>query len=182
MRSLGVDNPYLISLDGDNLIELKWLPWLFKHLDKDDNDTGAHIYSGSDAGCTGRVGIWRATFDQINGYEENMPHPGGYEDVEMPRRAYALHGQNRGKCHERSKRGSVTGYTGCGYSLPNDDDPAISGNDAKTKNCDPRRCLAMNGKKQSWGAQNSKNMNWCYKFNPEGDPKRWMEGRHIYAT
>jgi len=149
LKGQGCDEPYLVNLDGDNIIKEEWLPWLFDLLNREK--IGLHMFGGMDAGCTGRVGVWKSTFVAINGYEESLPFPSGYEEIEISHRSNVLHGNCAMKYNKRKKS-----YPGCGYSIPNDDNLHVALNQAKVANCDAQRCGTL-----SWGKQNAKNISYC---------------------
>ena len=162
LKGKGCDEPYLMNLDGDNIIKEAWLPWLFDLLE--DERVGLHMFGGMDGGCTGRVGIWKLTFVAIHGYEESLPYPSGYQDIEIGHRAKAYHGFCRAKFGKKQKS-----YPGCGYSIPNADDWKIALAEAKVVNCDAERCGKL-----SWGAQNTKNMEYCHE--KKGRPSMQRHG------
>ena len=143
----------LINLDGDNIIKEAWLPWLFNMLSQNTNSSGAHRYKGDDGGCTGRVSMKAQVFKDINGYDEAMPYPSGYEDIEIVQRCQVHTGE------ETKIWGKQKAYPGCGYSIPNDADQIVALGEAKVRNCDPDRCGNL-----SWGQQNGKNMNYYEKL------------------
>ena len=153
LKEQGCNEPYLLNLDGDNIIKEAWLPYLFDWLQ--DERIGLQMFGGMDGGCTGRVGVWKSTFMAINGYEESLPYPSGYEDIEISHRAKALHGF----CCKKFTKKKMKSYPGCGYSIPNADDWKIALGEAKVVNCDVKRCGKL-----SWGAQNTKNMDYCHSL------------------
>ena len=143
---------YLVNLDGDNVMKEAWLSWLFSMIetDKKERNDRACVYKGDDGGCTGRVGIWANIFQKIKGYDEELPFPSGYEDIEI------LH-----RCAVATKRKFYTWagqklYPGSGYSIPNHEDPKTALGLAKFTNSDPGRCRNL-----KWGQQNSRNMQYA---------------------
>ena len=166
MRVALCDEPYLVNLDGDNIMYEKWLPWLMQTISNTPitstgPPTGLHAFRGLDGGCTGRVGVWKNTFLAINGYEEKFKFPSAFEDIEITWRASCLPGSPH--IPKFKYKGPGKAYPGCGYSISNadrvytDNTRGLKKNDprllAKTLNCDPDRC-----KGKHWYLQNSENI------------------------
>ena len=149
----GGQDQYLVNLDGDNVMKDAWLPWLFHMLVSAEDSGGAHSFAGDGGGCTGRLGIWARPFLKIASYEESLPYPSGYEDIEILHRSEELMGFKPRKYRKQKQ------YPGCGYSIPNDADPKIALAAAKVIHCDPARCGTL-----TWGQQNTKNMDYCNKL------------------
>ena len=113
---------YLINLDADNIMNPQWLRTMFQTVDaavKDPDLPKCHSWRGDDGGVTGRVGLFAQTFKLVNGYDESLPYPSGYEDIELPQRVGTATGIPIPK-KSRTGRKNLS----AGYSIPNDPEDA----------------------------------------------------------
>ena len=52
-----------------------------------DQTSSVAQWPGEDTGVTGRVSILANVFSTINGYDQDLPNPTGYQDIEIMKRA-----------------------------------------------------------------------------------------------
>ena len=137
----------LINLDCDNVIDTEWLLESSKKMHQEiiNERKGCWRFSGDDSGCTGRIGVVAEVFAYSRGYDQGLPCPSGYQDIEFAARA--------GRCTGFGRQ-SMMRKPWCGYSLPNDQRLKTAQNWAKIANTAPEY------QTMTWHQQNLTNMTY----------------------
>lgn len=111
-REANQERHILISLDADNILAQDFCRGFVQDPQIADKLNlplevmwGFRFMSGTDSGCTGRVGCPEETFLQVGGYDQEML-PTGYQDLDLWERF----------C---SAGVGIKLYTPCGWSIPN---------------------------------------------------------------
>ncbi len=148
-------NLVLVNLDGDNILGQRFVPQLLELIHPaSSNDVRPDFvrFKGNAAGVTGRLACRASLFVGLNGYDEGMPYPSGYQDIDLCNRARRTQVAVWGQSNVRS----IKAVEGSGSAIPNDlDNVRVALGAAKVVNCsDAARAL-------TWGAMNGKNMQYA---------------------
>ena len=125
----GEESDLLINLDADNVLSAVWLREVPRRVAK-SREAGRVVwrFGGDDGGCTGRIGVVSWVFEATNGYDEELPYPTGYQDIEFADRTARLGNPPKKEMINRPS---------CGWSVPNDADRKTALGPAKIKNTHP---------------------------------------------
>ena len=85
----------LVNLDADNVMHARFLSCV------SCQKTSVRHWPGKDSGVTGRVSILADVFAVINGYDQDLPSPTGYQDMRIMKRASPATTQNAMEREER---------------------------------------------------------------------------------
>ena len=100
----------LVNLDCDNVLHTEWLHAMPKHVHEEIlQGKGSWRFAGEDSGCTGRIGVLPKLFSETRGYDQSLPCPVGYQDIEFADRA--------GRCSFAGFKSFINRPL-CGHSLP----------------------------------------------------------------